>query len=104
MNLLQASYLKVQSDIHAGGPGSGRHPGSSIKGDQKPDARGSHRVLTTFGFKKHSTEDGNTIYHHEDGRSATISNKGWQVRDENTRSIGKGTHSNNDDLRKLLLK
>jgi hypothetical protein len=37
MNLLQASYCQMQSDIHAGGPGSGRRPGGQTKVTRAPN-------------------------------------------------------------------
>ena len=50
MNLLQASYLKVQSDIHAGGPGSGRRLGGG-SGKDKPVHEGTHKRLISRGWK-----------------------------------------------------
>jgi len=53
MNILQASYFKMQSDIQAGGPGSGRRsgggPGAKPGTPSAPATSGS-KVLKQHGF------------------------------------------------------
>jgi hypothetical protein len=64
MNLLQASYFKVQADLHAGGPGSGRR---SNEGSRRNKYKSLYKIL------ENKNDDG--IFHTLDKANIPLEHK-----------------------------